>query len=191
MAAVFNAQRFAKRKRAFRTLDRRRERLGLDRNEAAETDRLVFGQNCGGPVKNGQFARTDVPVGDENSADAIPVADSVREAPVQTRWSVSRQGTDLERLGAEAGLVAEIAVCQLLGLAFEARANFSAKEANFFRRHLFYFKVSRNNFFWSRFLKRKKIPKFELSTAESSGQSARQDPTRPGRDRGRGGRGGV
>ena len=190
MAAVFNAQRFAKRKRAFRTLDRRRERLGLDRNEAAETDRLVFGQNCGGPVKNGQFARTDVPVGDENSADAIPVADSVREAPVQTRWSVSRQGTDLERLGAEAGLVAELAVCQLLGLAFEARANFSAKEANFFRRHFLFQRFSKQ-LFLEPFFETKKIPKFELSTAESSGQSARRDPTRPGRDRGRGGRGGV
>ena len=189
MAAVFNAQRFAKRKRAFRTLDRRRERLGLDRNEAAETDRLVFGQNCGGPVKNGQFARTDVPVGDENSADAIPVADSVREAPVQTRWSVSRQGTDLERLGAEAGLVAELAVCQLLGLAFEARANFSAKEAIFFRRHFFISKFLEKTFFGAVFLNEKKSRNSNFLRPRVRGKVP--DPTRPGRDRGRGGRGGV
>lgn len=189
MVAVFNAQRFAKRKRAFRTLDRRRERLGLDRNEAAETDRLVFGQNCGGPVKNGQFARTDVPVGDENSADAIPVADSVREAPVQTRWSVSRQGTDLERLGAEAGLVAELAVCQLLGLAFEARANFSAKEAKFFRRH-FFISTFLETTFWSRFLKQKKSRNSNFLRPRVRGKvpdKTRQDQAGIGA----GGRGGV
>ena len=98
VVAALNTRRFAKRQRAFRTLDRAREGLGLDRDEAAEADGFVFGQDGGGSVENGEFTGSDVPVGDENSADAGPVADSVWKTPVQTRWSVSRQGADFGRL---------------------------------------------------------------------------------------------